>query len=96
MKKLLSYIGIAAAAVGLIGCRSGNANAGPMPADKLAQNDPNAKARVILDQLAAIPTEERAGWIQRRSMELTVFQTVTDPALRARYETEIAPYIGTR
>lgn len=96
MKIFLPLLGAMIAALTLVGCGRGNANAGPIPADKLAQTDPNAKARLLLDQFDALPAEERAGWIQRRSIELSVFQTVTDPTLRARYETDVVPLVGTR
>jgi hypothetical protein len=96
MKIFLLLFGVTIAVSPLLGCGRGNANSGPIPADTLAQSDPNAKARVLLDQFAALPPDEQGGWVQRRSIELTVFQTVTDPTLRARYETEIVPHLGTR
>jgi hypothetical protein len=65
-----------------------------MPADSLAQRDPNAKANALLDQLAKLPPEEREGWAQRQTNAFTVFQNVTDPKLRARYEAEIAPLLN--
>lgn len=96
MKKLICYFSVTLVAVAASGCGRGNANTAPLPADKLAQTDPDAKARVLLDQMAAVPAEDRGSWVRERSIELSVFQAVTDPTLRARYETEIAPHLGTR
>lgn len=93
MKRLSLYFLLAAVAASISGCRSGGENTGSVPADRLAQSDPNGKAKAILDQLAALPAEERTGWVQRRSGELVVFQAVTDPQLRARYDAEIAPLL---
>lgn len=79
------------------GCAPGGAHKGEVvPADPLAASDPNAKARLLMDEFTALPEGERADWARNKGFDLAVFESATDPQLRSQYDTYIRPLISSQ
>jgi len=77
-----------------LGCGSDSVNSGTLPADSLAQSNPNAKASALLAEFDSLPADERPGWAQRVQVQFSVFQNVTDSQMKTRYESEIKPLLN--
>ena len=96
----LGFLGLAALAICLCGglasgCGSGSSvNGQVVKADPVAANNPDAKAKEILEQFAKLAPDERQIWTQQNEFALMVFDKVQDPDLLAKYKQEIAPFRG--
>lgn len=95
MKISPRYIVILAAMTGLAftgGCGDGGAKV--VPADSVAANDPNTKAKALLDEFFALPEADREEWARGKGFEFSVFETVTDPQLKSQYDQYVRPFTG--
>lgn len=97
MKRALNFIPVALAMSlcgGLmIGCGK-EAVGTVVQADQTAVKDPDAKAKLLLDELAKVPADEKQSWVQQNDFALMVFANVKDQTLLSRYQQEIVPLKG--
>lgn len=86
------------AALGMLaivsGCGEGSSSK-VIPADSVAANDPNTKAKALLDEFFALPEAEREEWARGKGFEFSVFETVTDPQLKSQYDQYVRPLTGS-
>ena len=61
-------------------------------ADPLAQSDPNARGKQLLATFDE--AEDKATWVRQNTFALTIFDKVTDPQVKADYNSKIAPLLG--
>lgn len=79
----------------LAGCGTGTNGGGQVtPADSVAANDPNTKAKALLDEFFAMPEGEREDWVRSKGFEFSVFESATDPQLKGQYEQYVRPLLG--
>lgn len=79
----------------LSGCGPGAAGSARVtPADSLAANDPNTKAKALLDEFFTLPEGEREDWVRSKGFEFSVFESATDPQLRGQYDQYVRPLLG--
>ncbi|MES1228202.1 MAG: hypothetical protein ABUL72_05985 [Armatimonadota bacterium] len=89
--KSLSLLFVVLGALALAGCGEPPAPK-PDAADKVAAEDPDAKARQLLKDFAA--AEDQTAWVQTNTFALSVFQNVKDPQVKAEFQSKIAPLMG--
>ncbi len=80
-------------AVSLMGCSKSD-NSQLVPADKLAKDDPNAKAAQLLNEFDSQEVGDREAWVRNNAFAWKVFEKVTDPGLKAKFEQSVKPLLN--